>query len=95
MEWMAGPRQSHLSLGWLLPNTAQRYWEVPPEGVFFRVSPDGQELVMVAVRDARRVLDAASTPSGVGRPDLPSAPGISHDSSPALTRKASGHPNAG
>ncbi|MHB8324621.1 MAG: type II toxin-antitoxin system RelE/ParE family toxin [Candidatus Dormibacteria bacterium] len=54
MEWMAGLRQSHLALGRPVPHTLQRYWPVPPQGVFFRVSSDGQELVVVAVRDARR-----------------------------------------
>lgn len=54
MEWMAGLRQSHVALGRPVPHTRQRYWPVPPHGVFFRVSPDGGTLVVVAVRDARR-----------------------------------------
>lgn len=51
MRWMA---DLDVSLGRTVPGTSDLYWPVPPQGVFYRVSEDGRDLVVVAIRDARR-----------------------------------------
>lgn len=50
-EWLAevgGPLGRHTA------GDAGLYWPVPPQGLFYRVSRDGQEVVITAVKDARR-----------------------------------------
>jgi len=49
MEWMAG---SGFSVGRRAGDTEERYWPVPPLGVFYRV--DGDTLRVLRVIDARR-----------------------------------------
>ncbi len=49
MEWMAG---LGFSVGRTVSDTEERYWPVPPLGVFYRV--DGDTLRVVRVIDARR-----------------------------------------
>jgi len=51
MRWMA---DLGVSLGRTVPGSSDLYWPVPPQGVFYRVSDDGCDLVVVAIRDARR-----------------------------------------
>ena len=51
MEWMA---DLDVSLGRHVPSSSDLYWPVPPQGVFYRISEDGRDLVVVAIRDARR-----------------------------------------
>ncbi len=50
-EWMA---EVGWSLGRRVRGDAGRYWPVPPQGFFYRVSPDASEIVVTAVKDARR-----------------------------------------
>jgi hypothetical protein len=52
MEWMAG---GAWSLGRPTLKPELRYWPVPPLGVVYRVL--GDELIVVAVLDPRRVRD--------------------------------------
>ena len=52
MRWMADLGAS--SLGRPVQGRNERYWPVPPQGVFYRISKDGRDLIVVAVRDARR-----------------------------------------
>jgi plasmid stabilization system protein ParE len=49
-EWLAA--QQFARLGRNVPGTRQRYWPVPPLGIFYRVEPG--ELVIMAVADSRR-----------------------------------------
>jgi hypothetical protein len=51
MRWMA---DLGVSLGRPVPRHNERYWPVPPQGVLYRVSKDGGDLIVVAIRDARR-----------------------------------------
>lgn len=51
MRWMA---DLGVSLGRSVPGRNERYWPVPPQGVFYRIGKDGRDLIVVAVRDARR-----------------------------------------
>jgi hypothetical protein len=45
--------------GWRTNRAGVRYWPVPPLGVFYRVS--GDELRVVQVVDARRLLETAAS----------------------------------
>lgn len=49
MEWMA---ETGFSLGHRIPDTDERYWPVPPLGVFYAVV--GDELQVIEVVDRRR-----------------------------------------
>lgn len=50
-EWLA---DVGFSLGRRVPGEAGRYWPVPPQGLYYRVNRDRTELVITAVKDARR-----------------------------------------
>lgn len=50
-EWMV---EVGYSLGRRAPGDAGLYWPVPPQGFYYRVNPDRTELVITAVKDARR-----------------------------------------
>ncbi|MDQ6744044.1 MAG: type II toxin-antitoxin system RelE/ParE family toxin [Candidatus Dormibacteraeota bacterium] len=49
-EWLAA--QQFAQLGRSVPGTGQRYWPVPPLGIFYRL--ESAELVIMAIADARR-----------------------------------------
>jgi hypothetical protein len=51
MRWMT---DLGVSLGRTVPGSPDLHWPVPPQGVFSRISEDGRDLVVVAIRDARR-----------------------------------------
>jgi hypothetical protein len=50
-EWLA---DVGYSLGRSVPGDAGLYWPVPPQGFYYRVNRDRTELVITAVKDARR-----------------------------------------
>lgn len=50
-EWLA---DVGYSLGRKVAGAAGLYWPVPPQGIYYRVNRDRTELVITAVKDARR-----------------------------------------
>jgi hypothetical protein len=41
-------------IGYLVPEVGQRYWPVPPQGIFFVVDRATSTLYLTAVKDARQ-----------------------------------------